>query len=236
MGRTRVARSGCLLAAAVVLGVEPPAVSAGQSEPATVLHPLTVARFYTITDFPDGRAAAIIAKMGRILQTDNSNLTDGNVADVECAVAFVPDGSVGTFGADNGPDVGDGDISDEDEFLRVVRQVSANVKVVPQVSWCRADDQEGGSGTSADPAGPPDVDPKNFSACAHQATRSFVVEGGLPVDVAAALWAHEFGHLQKLNGHREGQPFMVMNAEVYATSRLVDETECRAFRVPTPEP
>ena len=172
-----------------------------------VTHLLSVSRFHTLSDFEDDDAEAIVEEMSRVLQIDDG----GAAPDVECTVEFSLDGRVDTFM------VGNGVISDETDFLEVIRDAPGTVKVVFQVNWCFDEDTLG------------PVDLRNYGACADTSTGSFVVEAGLRIAQAGALWSHEFGHLQSI-GHRVGEPLMVMNRIVGPNSRRVDGHECGRFR------
>ena len=213
MRRGCVSGLGWLLVAVVGLGVEPPAAHGGQSRFPPVPHSISVVRFHTLDDFTEVLADALIAEMERVLQDDEG----GTVPDFPCPVAFRREGPVGTFMD------GDGVVDTRAKFLEVVGADTATVKVVAEVSWCE-------TGAPVDPVDV--VDTGSFGACADLNSGSFVVEGGLTVDVGGPLWAHEFGHLEGLPSHRRGEPLMVMNDKVDSNSRRVDESECRAFTGP----
>ena len=165
-----------------------------------VRHELKVSRFVGIGDFTERQADNILAKMGHVLQTDDSV---EDLVDYPCEVNFVRAGPVDVFLE------GDGTILDEEDFNRIIA-LPGNVKVVEIVDWCARRNVD-------------------YVACARVGGDSFVVEAGQSTALAGVIWAHEYGHNKGLR-HRRGEPGMVMNRTFTQESRRVEDWECERYR------
>ena len=227
-GSSRCRISGAAIA--VLTCLLPAAAAAQPSEP----YRLKVSHSEGV-DLSEDQVRAILRQMSYIVQTDDDG-PGGAVGsdDVACDVEFVLDGQISMFSSsDEGPDL---DVVREESGIEELFRRTEDVKVVTSIGVCpgasrpelQPEAQLGDSAGSLDVDTVEDSDETVGTWAGCSDGRTFVVAAQESVELSAAAWVHEQGHVAG-GSHRFYSPGWIMNKELYEANTQLDAGECARF-------
>ena len=164
---------------------------------------------YATTALSPARVDSILADATAVLMARDTP------TDVTCKLGFVRKGNLAAFNTLTVPSTGfppttvtvpfDGTINSMPELMAVWGGAPGDVRVVNAIFWC--------------PPGP-----GMYNGCAAPTRGAVVVDNGLPINLLAVVWAHEWGHTRGLWHHTE--PNVLMNPAPGAGNREINAFEC----------